>query len=111
MLVAGSGHSILLADDEGVVVNYVSDPMFTNTAAKTGLQLGAVWTEQSQGTNGMGTCLIEKRPLIIHQNEHFFPQNTQLSCSAAPILDPTGELIAVLDASSQSCQAQQHTMV
>ncbi|MEW8419586.1 MAG: sigma-54-dependent Fis family transcriptional regulator [Candidatus Thiodiazotropha endolucinida] len=110
-LVAGSGHSILLADDEGVVVNYVSDPMFTNTADKTGLQLGAVWTEQSQGTNGMGTCLIEKRPLIIHQNEHFFPQNTQLSCSAAPILDPTGKLIAVLDASSQSCQAQQHTMV
>ncbi|MBW9267622.1 MAG: sigma-54-dependent Fis family transcriptional regulator [Candidatus Thiodiazotropha sp. (ex. Lucinisca nassula)] len=109
--VAGSGHSILLTDSEGVVVNYVSDPMFTNIAGKTGLQLGAVWAEQTQGTNGMGTCLIEKRPLIIHKNEHFFSQNTHLSCSAAPILDPTGELIAVLDASSHSHQAQQHTMV
>ncbi|MEW8026712.1 MAG: sigma-54-dependent Fis family transcriptional regulator [Candidatus Thiodiazotropha sp.] len=109
--VAGSGHSILLTDSEGVVVNYVSDPMLTNIAGKTGLQLGAVWAEQIQGTNGMGTCLIEKRPLIIHQNEHFFSKNTHLTCSAAPILDPTGELLAVLDASSHSHQAQQHTMV
>lgn len=109
--VAGSGHSIMLTDNEGVVVNYVSDPMFTSTAAKTSLQLGAVWTEQAQGTNGMGTCLIEKRPLIIHQNEHFFSKNTHLTCSAAPILDPTGKLIAVLDASSNSRNAQQHTMV
>lgn len=109
--VAGSGHSILLTDNEGVVVNYVGDPMFTSTAAKTSLQLGAVWTEQAQGTNGMGTCLIEKSPLTIHQNEHFFSKNTHLTCSAAPILDPTGELIAVLDASSNSRLAQQHTMV
>ncbi|MCU7931018.1 MAG: sigma-54-dependent Fis family transcriptional regulator [Candidatus Thiodiazotropha sp. (ex Codakia rugifera)] len=109
--VAGSGHSILLTDSEGVVVNYVGDPMFTSTAAKTSLQLGTVWTEQAQGTNGMGTCLIEKRPLTIHQNEHFFSKNTHLTCSAAPIFDPTGELIAVLDASSKSRLAQQHTMV
>ncbi|MES9826711.1 MAG: sigma-54-dependent Fis family transcriptional regulator [Candidatus Thiodiazotropha sp.] len=109
--VAGSGHSILLTDSDGVIVNYVSDPVFTNTAANTGLQLGAVWAEHTQGTNGMGTCLIEKRPLIVHKNDHFFSQNTHLSCSAAPILDPTGELIAVLDASSHSRQAQQHTMV
>ncbi|WP_316369575.1 sigma-54-dependent Fis family transcriptional regulator [Candidatus Thiodiazotropha sp. CDECU1] len=109
--VAGSGHSILLTDNDGVVVNYVGDPKFTGTAAQTSLQLGAVWTESAQGTNGMGTCLIEKRPLIIHQNEHFFSKNTHLTCSAAPIMDPTGVLVAILDASSRSHQAQQHTMV
>ena len=109
--VAGSGHAILLTDNDGVVLNYVGDPMFTGTASKTALQTGAVWTEQAQGTNGMGTCLVEKRPLIIHQDEHFFTKNTKLTCSAAPIFDPTGELLAVLDASSDSSRAQQHTMV
>lgn len=109
--VAGSGHSILLTDNDGVVLNYVGDPMFTNTAVKTALQTGEVWSEKTQGTNGMGTCLVEKRPLIIHQNEHFFAKNTRLTCSAAPIFDPTGNLVAILDASGESRQAQQHTMV
>lgn len=109
--VAGSGHSILLTDHDGVVLNYVGDPMFTSTAVKTALQTGAVWNEKTQGTNGMGTCLVEKRPLIIHQDEHFFSKNTRLTCSAAPIFDPTGNLVAVLDASGESRQAQQHTMV
>ena len=109
--VAGSGYAILLTDNEGVVLNYVGDPMFTGTAANTALQTGAVWTEKAQGTNGMGTCLVEKRPLVIHQSEHFFTKNTKLTCSAAPIFDPLGELVAVLDASSDFNRAQQHTMV
>lgn len=109
--VAGSGYAILLTDQDGVVLNYVGDPMFTGTAAQTALQTGAIWSERTQGTNGMGTCLVEKRPLVIHQNEHFFTKNTGLTCSAAPIFDPTGELVAVLDASSDSRRAQEHTMV
>jgi len=109
--VAGSGYSILLTDAEGVVLNYVGDPLFTTAAASTGMQTGAVWTEQSQGTNGIGTCLVEKRPLVIHQREHFFTKNTRLTCAAAPIFCPTGEMAGVLDASSESRLAQQHTMV
>jgi transcriptional regulator of acetoin/glycerol metabolism len=109
--VAGSGYAILLTDNEGVVLNYVGDPMFTGTASQASLQTGAVWTEKTQGTNGMGTCLVEKRPLVIHQDEHFFTKNTKITCSAAPIFDPRGELVAVLDASSDSKRAQQHTMV
>lgn len=109
--VAGSGHAILLTDHDGVVLNYVGDPMFNSTASRTGLQTSAIWTEQIQGTNGMGTCLVEKRPLIIHQDEHFFTKNTKLTCSAAPIFDPKGESIGVLNAASDSRRAQQHTMV
>jgi len=52
--VAGSGYSILLSDGDGVVLNYVGDPLFTTAAANTGMQTGAVWTERAQGTNGIG---------------------------------------------------------
>jgi len=109
--VAGSGYSILLSDQNGVVLNYVGDPIFSNAAASTGMQTGAVWNEASQGTNGIGTCLVERRPLVIDQSAHFFSKNTGLTCSAAPIFDPRGELVGVLDASSESHMAQQHTMV
>ena len=72
---------------------------------------GAVWSEEHGGTNGMGTCLFERAPLIIHRDQHFFSRNTGLTCCAAPIFDYRGELVAVLDASGESDRAQQHTLV
>ncbi|MCU7801676.1 MAG: sigma-54-dependent Fis family transcriptional regulator [Candidatus Thiodiazotropha sp. (ex Lucinoma borealis)] len=108
---AGSGHAIMLTDRDGVLLNYIGDPHFTDAAAHAGMQLGAVWNEAAQGTNGMGTCLVEKKPLVIHKSSHYFTRNASLTCAAAPIFDPHGETLAVLDASSESKMAQQHTMV
>ncbi|MEJ2620220.1 MAG: sigma-54-dependent Fis family transcriptional regulator [Candidatus Thiodiazotropha sp.] len=108
---AGSGHAIMLTDKDGILLNFIGDPQFTDAAAHAGMQLGAVWSESVQGTNGMGTCLIEQKPLVIHKQSHFFARNASLTCSAAPIFDPHGEILAVLDASSESKMAQQHTMV
>lgn len=108
---AGSGHAIMLTDKDGILLNFIGDPQFTDTAAHTGMHLGAVWSEPAQGTNGMGTCLVEQKPLVIHKQSHFFARNACLTCAAAPIFDPHGEILAVLDASSESRMAQQHTMV
>jgi len=108
---AGSGYSIILTDREGVLLDYYGDLSFRNAAFRTGLVLGAVWSEEHGGTNGMGTCLFERAPLIIHRNQHFFSRNTGLTCCAAPIFDYSGELVAVLDASGESDRAQQHTLV
>lgn len=107
---AGSGFAVLLANADGVVLDCIGDAAFTDKGSKTGLVAGAVWTERQQGTNGMGTCLIERRPLVVHQLDHFLFRNTRLTCSAAPIFDPKGEMVAVLDASSDSRLAQQHTL-
>jgi transcriptional regulator of acetoin/glycerol metabolism len=107
---AGSGYAIMLTDREGVLLNYFGDPAFTHAASKTGLMQGAVWSERVQGTNGMGTCLVERRPLTVHQDEHYLSRNIGLSCAAAPIFDHEGELVGVLDASGESRLAQQHTL-
>jgi transcriptional regulator of acetoin/glycerol metabolism len=108
---AGSGHAIMLTDKDGILLNFIGDPQFTHAAANAGMQLGAVWSESVQGTNGMGTCLVEQKPLVIHKQSHFFSRYASLTCAAAPIFDPHGEILAVLDASSESKMAQQHTMV
>ncbi len=108
---AGSGYSIILTDREGVLLDYYGDLSFRNAAFRTGLVLGAVWSEQYGGTNGMGTCLVERAPLIVHRDQHFFSRNIGLTCCAAPIFDHRGELVAVLDASGESDRAQQHTLV
>jgi transcriptional regulator of acetoin/glycerol metabolism len=108
---AGSGYSIILTDRDGVLLDYYGDLSFRNAAFRTGLVLGAVWSEEHGGTNGMGTCLHERAPLIIHRDQHFFSRNTGLTCCAAPIFDYAGELVGVLDASGESDRAQQHTLV
>ena len=108
--IAGTGHSIILTNASGVVLNYIGDPGFNDEASRSGLCEGAIWSEEHQGTNGMGTCLAEHRPVIVHHNEHFFTGHLSLSCAAAPIMDPNNELIAVLDASSESRNVQHHTM-
>ncbi|GGZ09649.1 sigma-54-dependent Fis family transcriptional regulator [Pseudoduganella plicata] len=107
---AGSGYAIMLTDREGVLLNYFGDPAFTHAASRSGLMQGAIWSERVQGTNGMGTCLVERRPISVHQDEHFLSRNIGLSCAAAPIFDHEGELVGVLDASGESRLAQQHTL-
>lgn len=101
--VGGSGCCVLLADRNGVPVDRrgasVDDPVFRGW----GLWTGAVWDESSVGTNGIGTCLIEHRPLTIHRDQHFLAKNASLSCSAAPIWDHDAKLAGVLDVSS--CRA------
>lgn len=108
---AGSGYAIMLTDRDGILLNYFGDPGFTHAASQTGLMEGAVWTERLQGTNGMGTCLSEKRPLVIHRDEHYLARNIGITCAAAPIFNHLGDVVAVLDASGESRLPQQHTLV
>ncbi|MGQ0701179.1 MAG: sigma-54-dependent Fis family transcriptional regulator [Panacagrimonas sp.] len=102
---------IMLTDSEGVILCYVGDPAFSATARRSGFREGAVWSERELGTNGMGTCLMTQRPIVIDRSEHFLLQNTELTCSAAPIFDAQGRLLAALDISGCSTAAQSHTLV
>ncbi|WP_027594936.1 sigma-54-dependent Fis family transcriptional regulator [Pseudomonas sp. LAIL14HWK12:I7] len=111
---SGAGHAVLLTDARGVILNCVSAPSERRIFERAGLWLGADWSEAREGTNGIGTCLVERQALTIHQHEHFRGRHTGLTCSASPVFDPHGELLAVLDVSSArpdvSRQSQFHTM-
>lgn len=99
-MIGHTGRAVFLTDSDGLVLlgraRAADDPMF----AKAGLVVGADWSEAVQGTNGIGTCLIEARPVIIHRDQHYLAQNTTMSCIDAPVFGPDGGLIAALDVSS-----------
>ena len=107
--IAMSGCALLLTDATGIVLYEKVDPTIVNTFRQAGLRLGADWSELSQGTNGMGTCIAEDRPIIVHRDEHFRTCHIGLSCTAAPIHDPEGALVAVLDASTLNSQGTRET--
>ncbi|MDB6084255.1 MAG: Transcriptional activator of acetoin dehydrogenase operon AcoR [Gammaproteobacteria bacterium] len=107
--IAMSGCALLLTDAGGIVLYEKADPTILQTFRMAGLQLGADWSELRQGTNGMGTCIAENRPIIVHRDEHFRSCHIGLSCTAAPIHDPDGSLVAVLDASTLNAQGTRET--
>jgi sigma-54 dependent transcriptional regulator, acetoin dehydrogenase operon transcriptional activator AcoR len=112
--ISGSGYALLLADTSGVILCEKIDPSLRRMFIQAGLIVGAEWSEQREGTNGIGTCAAESHPITIHQSDHFRSRHIGLSCSAAPIHDPSGRVIAVLDASSVSAagsrESQMHTV-
>src|ERR1700692_19058 len=107
--IAMSGCALLLTDAGGIVLYEKADPTVLETFRRAGLQLGADWSEVRQGTNGMGTCIAENRPIIVHRDDHFRSSHIGLSCTAAPIHDPDGSLVAVLDASTMNAQGTRET--
>ncbi|MET4791650.1 transcriptional regulator of acetoin/glycerol metabolism [Bradyrhizobium japonicum] len=70
------------------------------TLQSWGLWTGTLWSEEHEGTNGIGTCLVDQPPLTIDRDQHFFTRNTILSCTAVPIYDHEAALAGVLDVSS-----------
>jgi transcriptional regulator of acetoin/glycerol metabolism len=104
--VGTSGCCVLLADHNGVPVDRRGAAADDRTFESWGLWTGVVWSEAQEGTNGIGTCLVEQRALTIDRHQHFFTRNTLLSCTAVPIYDQDARLAGVLDVSS--CRAD-HT--
>jgi transcriptional regulator of acetoin/glycerol metabolism len=98
--VGGSGCCVLFTDCHGVPVDRRGACTDNDTFRRWGLWPGTVWSEEAEGTNGIGTCLAEARPLLIHREQHFHSRNTGLSCAVAPIHDHLGRLVAALDVSS-----------
>ena len=101
---------IVLTDAQGTILHSVGDDEFLARAGKVALTPGVNWAEQSKGTNAIGTALIEEKPTLVHAGEHFMHANSFLTCSAAPIFDPRGDMLGVLDVTGDHRSYHQHTM-
>lgn len=108
---ADSEIAVLLTDTDGVILHLVASPEFAAEVGPLGLRAGGVWSETEAGTNGMGTCLAAAGPVTVSRGDHFYTQFTQLTCSAVPVFDPMGNIVAALDVTSRSSLMQQHLLV
>ena len=101
-LVSASDSVVLLADAEGCILDAVGGLGFLHKAQQVYLQSGVHWSEEARGTNAIGTALVEGDPVLVRGRQHYLEANGILSCAAAPILSPQGELLGVLDVSGDS---------
>jgi transcriptional regulator of acetoin/glycerol metabolism len=104
--VAPLGYVLLLTDAEGVTVDYIGNDTWDRELKRSGLYLGSDWNESHAGTCAVGTCIVERTPLTCHRVDHFDATHIGLTCTAAPLFDPTGEFMGVLDISALTSPAQ-----
>src|SRR6476661_7773985 len=99
-VVREAGYVILFCDSSGVAVEHRGEDAQASAFEYWGTWLGGVWSEELEGTNGIGTCIAEGRPVTVHRSQHFRSRHMNLSCSGAPVFGIDGRLLAVLDVSA-----------
>jgi AraC-like DNA-binding protein len=99
-IVRQQGYVVLLCNNTGVAIHHRGDESRADDFKRWGIWLGGVWSEQIEGTNGIGTCITEERPLLVHCSQHYRSRHSKLTCAGAPIFDAMGKLAGVLDVSA-----------
>jgi transcriptional regulator of acetoin/glycerol metabolism/AraC-like DNA-binding protein len=102
------GYVVLLCNSEGIALHHRGNQAMADQFKYWGVWLGGVWSEQIEGTNGIGTCIVEQRPISVHRDQHFRSRHAGLSCAGAPVFDATARLVAVLDCSSIAPEVSDH---
>jgi sigma-54 dependent transcriptional regulator, acetoin dehydrogenase operon transcriptional activator AcoR len=104
-----SGSLVVLSNARGLLLHSLGDADFLSRAERVSLRPGALWNEADRGTNAIGTALAERRAVVIHGAEHYLERNGFLTCSAAPVFGPAGQLRGVLDISGDHRSRHPHT--
>ena len=89
---------LLLASAEGTIIEREGNAKTLMLADTQDLIVGSTWTEESIGTNAVGTALSLKRPVQIVAQEHYCEIVKVWGCAAVPIKDlRNGSILGVLD--------------
>ncbi|RKS18955.1 transcriptional regulator of acetoin/glycerol metabolism [Pseudomonas sp. WPR_5_2] len=106
LIASNAGYQAALADCDGVLLAEVAAiPEFRCDNER----MGSVWQERFAGTNGVGTCLLEQRPVAVFREDHFFEEFVPQACVAAPFCDSNGELLGVINLTTRNPRILEET--
>ncbi len=108
--IAGSNFIIIFANQNGIILDSMSEDVSLSAYANNGVAPGYIWSEDINGTNALGLVVTSGGPSIVHGEEHYFKKYSNLTCAAAPVFGPDDEIVGILDASSDCRSRQRHTL-
>jgi len=95
--IAGMHYFALLTDARGVVIEVQGAVDRSDPRARAIARVGIDLSESAVGTTAIGAALAELQPVWLHRGEHFFDANSGYSCAGAPLFDPQGQCVGMLD--------------
>jgi len=102
---AGTRNALVLTDDQShILVRQAPERSLQTWLDRIQLAPGFRYSEETAGTNAIGTALAVQRPFVVEGGEHFADVLSTMACAAVPITDPrTGNLLGAVDL---SCRAE-----
>ncbi|WP_427384700.1 sigma-54-dependent Fis family transcriptional regulator [Janibacter sp. G56] len=86
--------SLMLTNNQGVILSRrLTHPGLMTRLNRVKLAPGHVFSEESVGTNGIGTALASQCAVTIDGREHFVEDLRDFQCAAVPIFHPTRRLV------------------
>jgi transcriptional regulator of acetoin/glycerol metabolism len=80
---------LFVSNDRGqILLRQVQEPQHRRILDHASAAEGFDFSEVSVGTNGMGTVLVERRPVLVHGAEHYSDLLENVTCAATPIFEP-----------------------
>ena len=108
--VRDSDFRVDFVDKEGYILKSLSNDYLNLLNEHTNSFEGANRSEEHAGTNAIGLAIKLRAPIQISGAEHYIQQFHRWSCSAAPILDSTGEMLGIISMAGHYEQAHKHTL-
>lgn len=88
----------LLTDEEGVILELILPYDNTNFSLNESMML----KEEIAGTNAVSLAIREKNIAVVRKEQHYIEDLKRLNCIAGPIFDKKGNLIGIVDMSSEN---------
>jgi len=108
--VKGSSFIVALSDAKGFLIELVGDEHVLQSVKQGDFVVGACWSEEVAGSNGVGTVLTLGKPLQICGCEHYCINSRRWTCSGAPIRNSEGQLVGAIDMTGNYEKAHPHTL-
>lgn len=102
--------TLLLGSAEGQIIwRRTIDARDRPTLDGVGAVEGGDFSETSSGTNGLGTSIEARSPVLVRGSQHFLESLRNVACAAAPVIHPlTGRTVGSVSLTSASEQANDY---
>lgn len=108
--VRDSGFIVTLSDKDGYVLVVHGDKEIMKMAEQNYYIPGCLRTIEHAGTNAIGLCLTDGKPIQLTGAEHFKIHHHPWTCSSAPIHTNDGHIIGSITLSGKSIGRHKHTL-
>ena len=86
--------TLLLSDRAGrIVARRLGERDLRSRLDQVHAAEGFDFSEETMGTNGLGTALAEGRPVLVSGSQHYNDLLSSLTCAATPVVAPGGSVV------------------
>lgn len=107
--VTGYNYLIAFGAPDGTVLDALTDTEAASGKLAQTIIPGSLWMETLRGTNALGLAAALGKQATVLGPEHFFSENGDISCIAAPVFNGDGSIAGILDVTAPVSNRELHT--